>query len=482
MNAVVAALVTLLILAAALPWLFQVSTLMTAFLLATLLGQCAFGAISSVLAGRRLLSVVFWTFSLCYLAIPAIYQVSKRQAAWGDLYLYDDETRLLKTLLFTNISFAMFALGTARLWPSRRGGLARMITSASPRRAVASAPRKLLLPIAYSGSALLLLPLVVSRTGGVGSLVSSRTERGAALAAAGIGQEQSGGATLALVGILPGALALAATYVLVLRWRQGERRGPVVLLGAAMLLFLYSNPFANTRYVSSVAIVSVLLLVIQPRKVKGLAVVAAALVVGVLGIYPLANAFRADNATAETVSLADNDFDGFQQLVNTQQYVEERGHTWGAHLTSAVLFALPRKFWVGKAEPASIPVAANRGYSFTNLSLPFPGELYLEFGVAGAGAGMFLWGRGWRRLEEDWGHGTETVGGALVPYLAIAQLGVLRGPVGSLVPVYATAVILLTIALYAERRRPSEGLHTPSRVNSRLTAQRVRLVDSRMST
>jgi hypothetical protein len=182
-----------------------------------------------------------------------------------------------------------------------------------------------------------------------------------------------------------------------------------------------------------------------------MAIVAAALVVGVLGIYPLANAFRAPDAQVQTTTLADIDFDGFQQLVNTRQYVEDQGHTWGDHLGSALLFALPRRVWPDKAVPASIPVAENRGYPFTNLSLPLPGEFYLEFGMFGAAAAMFLWARCWRRLDEAWAVSTNTAAGGIVGYLAVAQLGLLRGPVGAMVPIYATTVLLLLIALWAAR-------------------------------
>lgn len=441
-------LVTVLAVAAATPWLVMPSSHLVALLLAVFLAQCVHGAVRSAVGGHRLLVSVFWTFSLCYLAVPAVYQVSTRQAAWGDEYIYYDQTRVLETLLITNVAFAMFALGAA----GGRRGPHRAADAPEPLRSATST--RLMLPAVYCAGALLLLPLVISRTGGIAALVSSRTQRNEALAAGGVAQDASGGAAVALVGILPGALALAATYLLVLRWREGRRRAPVVLLCSAVLLFLYSNPFANTRYVSSVAFVSILFVVTQPRSRRGLAAVVLVLVIGVLGVYPLANAFRgADTTSAETVSLADNDFDGFQQLVNTRQYVEEHGHTWGKHLASAALFFLPRRFWVGKAVPASIPVAENRGYEFTNLSLPLPGELYLEFGVVGAGLAMFGWGRGWRVLDDRWLDGTETASGAVVPYLAIAQLGLLRGPVGSLVPIYASTVILLLLALRVERSR-----------------------------
>jgi len=446
------------------PSLLSVHSRLIAVLLACFLAQCVYGAARSVAEGYRLLQTIFWTFSGCYLAVPAIYQVSTGQAAWGDSFIYNNEDRLLVTLLIINLAYGMFAVGAAgrsrtwdeqayidAVWPTR-SVRQPMIDKSSGSIAGRPSRRSLtLIPLAYCALSFMLLPLVIIRSGGISTLVSSRHERKDILAAAGIGQQISGGVAVAVVGILPGALALASVYLLLLRWRQGHRPRLLVLIAAASLLFLYSNPLAHTRYIAVTALIAPLLVVLRPRTVRSMAIVAAGLVVGVLGIYPLANAFRAPDAQAKTIALADIDFDGFQQLVNTRQYVEDQGHTWGHHLGSAALFALPRRVWPDKAMPASIPVAENRGYPFTNLSLPLPGEFYLEFGIFGAAAAMFLWGRGWRRLDEAWAVNTDTVAGGIAGYLAVAQLGLLRGPVGSIVPIYATTVLLLVIALRAAR-------------------------------
>jgi hypothetical protein len=446
------------------PSLLSVKSALIAALLACFLAQCVYGAARSVVAGYRLLQTIFWTFSGCYLAVPAIYQVSTGQAAWRDDFIYNNEDRLLVTLLIINLAYGMFAVGAAgrsRSWDEQ--AYVNSVWRARPVRqrrldkssgAIAGRPSRrsqTLLPLAYFALSFMLLPLVIIRSGGISTLVSTRRERRQMLAAAGISQETSGGVAVALVGILPGALALASVYLLLLRWRQGHRPSLLVLLAGASLLFLYSNPFANTRYIAVTALVAPLLVVLRPRTVRSMAIVAAALVVGVLGIYPLANAFRAPDAQAKTTALADIDFDGFQQLVNTRQYVEDQGHTWGHHLGSAVLYAVPRRVWPDKAVPASIPVAENRGYRFTNLSLPLPGEFYLEFGIFGAAAAMFLWGRCWRRLDEAWAVNTDTAAGGIVGYLSVAQLGLLRGPVGAMVPIYATTVLLLVIALWRAR-------------------------------
>ena len=438
---IVPTLAVILVLTACAPWLLNIRSPLVGVLTGCLVVQCAHGAARAVVGGHHLMRAIFWTFNLCYLAVPAAYQVSTNQAAWGDEFIYSDATRLTETLLVLNLAFAAFGLGGAN-----RHRLRRRVSPTAGQRP----PRGVAIPALYGTFALLLLPLVISRTGGITALVSSRSERVQRLAAAGIGQGQSGGVAVALVTILPGALALAATYLLLLLWRQRRRPATFLLVGCGALLILYTNPLANTRYVSAVALVAVLLVVLQPRTTKALAVVVAALIVGLLGIYPLANAFRSPEARVESVSLADNDFDGFQQVVNAHQYVEEQGHTLGVHVSSAALFFLPRSIWEEKARPASIPVAANRGYDFTNLSLPLPGELYLEFGVLVTGAVMFLWGRLWRRLDDEWADGTDTPWAALVPYLAIAQVGLLRGPLGSLMPVYATTLVLLFVAV----RRP----------------------------
>jgi hypothetical protein len=263
---------------------------------------------------------------------------------------------------------------------------------------------------------------------------------------------QSGGAVAAFYQILPGAVALAAAYGLVMsrRGQGAARRAPLIL--SLVLVVIYLNPLANTRYLSSTAAVSLLFVVLQPRSRRGLAAVALALLLGLFAIYPIANVFRSANAEPTQLSLSSFDFDGFQQLVNTQQYVEEHGHAFGVHLTSAVLFFVPRSVWEAKAHPAGIEVAENRGYAFTNLSLPVTGEFYLDLGTAGTAVLMYGWGRLWRRLDDDWREGFGRAGARLVPYLAIAQVGLLRGPLGSVLPAAGFPVILLVIALVLTRR------------------------------
>ena|SRR5215203_5559705 len=114
--------------------------------------------------------------------------------------------------------FAVDAAGRSGTWDEQayvnfvwwaRPVRQRMLDKSSQSIAGRPSRRSLTLQLAYCAISFVLLPLVIVESGGISTLVSSRHERRQLLAAAGIGQDLSGGVAIALVGILPGALALA---------------------------------------------------------------------------------------------------------------------------------------------------------------------------------------------------------------------------------------------------------------------------------
>jgi hypothetical protein len=428
------------------PWLLLVPSTLTALLLAVAVLQVTYHAVKSLVSGHELLQLVFWVFSACYLIVPALYQLAYGQAAWRDYYIYVDDRRVQDTLIVLDVGFAAFGLGARSRPTTNRPAHGADGVGGVEERVALGRPRELLLSLGLAGASLALLPVVLTKTG-FAALFSSRSERSAQFAASGVGIQQAGGAVAGFYGILPGALALAAAYLLLVRWRRGRRHAPLALVVSLALVIVYANPLANTRYVSSVAFVSLLFVVLQPRSRRGMTVVAMLVVLGLFAIYPVANAFRSKTSAPQPLSLSSIDFDGFQQLVNTQQYVEDKGHPLGSHLLSAVFFVVPRSIWESKSRPASIDVAENRGYPFTNLSLPIFGELYLDLGLAGAAVVLYGWGRLWRRLDDDWLQGFATGGARLVPYLAIAQVGLLRGPLGAQIPVSEPVALILAASL-----------------------------------
>jgi hypothetical protein len=306
-----------------------------------------------------------------------------------------------------------------------------------------------------------LTPYAVATNGGVGSFFASRADRVDELAAAGVSVAESGGLQVALASILPAALAMVAAHLFILRIRAARAEGgwmSATLADAAGLVLafgavvLYANPISNTRFLSLAAFGSIALAMVRPRSRPAGRSLTVLLLVATLGVYPLSNLLASDTGTnnpgdSPLAVFASKDFDGFQQIINTFIYVHDHGHSLGSYILSAVFFVVPRSLWSGKATPASIDVAANRDYWFTNLSLPVHAEFYLEFGVIGMVLITYAMGHAWARIDHAWLHQPGSMGAWLAPVLALAQLGLIRGPLGSLSPIWLTVTVLLVVGV-----------------------------------
>jgi hypothetical protein len=180
-----------------------------------------------------------------------------------------------------------------------------------------------------------------------------------------------------------------------------------------------------------------------------------------LAVYPLSNLLAAESGPATSQQalsvFASPDFDGFQQIINSIGYVHEHGYTLGRYSLSTLLFFVPRSVWSGKATPSAIDVAEDRGYWFTNLSMPIHSEVYLEFGLIGLLVFAWLLGHVWTRMDAAWLDRPGSRAAWLVPYLCMAQFGLIRGPLGSLAPVWLPVVLLLALAV----RRVPAGVPEP---------------------
>jgi hypothetical protein len=178
---------------------------------------------------------------------------------------------------------------------------------------------------------------------------------------------------------------------------------------------------------------------------------------GVVFLYPLANLFRGNGGGSKTGAtvFASIDFDGFQQVINSVAYVRDTGHSDGHYVLSALLFFVPRSLWASKATPASIDVATHRGYAFTNLSLPLDAELFIDFGAVVMILILLTAGTVLGRMDTLWLVAPASRSALMVPYLGVAMLGVIRGPLGSAAPVYLTVIGLLFIAIRPVREQGS---------------------------
>jgi hypothetical protein len=436
---------------ALLPWYLTIGG-MRAVLCVAIVGVAMTGAVRACYPRPRLVQLVCFSFAFMYLGVAPTYQLQSGSAAWGDTSVLQDGNSVIGALLFLAISLLGVLLASewaARMRPGDWDDAASGVTLPEVRSFVAWG---CLLACAA------LTPRTVAINGGVGGLFSSRAERTQTLAAQGISIAESGGVAVALYSILPLVLSLVATYLFVVRmiptikergWLRVRSADLAGLLAASGLFVLFGNPFINSRFSSLAAIGALGLIIVRPRSPRTGFALCGALILGVGLLYPLLNLFRGSVTSTASSSgsavYASADFDGFQQVINGLAYARAVPGPIGHYTLSAVLYFVPRSLWEGKAAPASIDVASWHGYRFTNLSLPLPAELAIDFGLVGALAVLILLGVLMGFADRAWVIGTNPRVAVLVPYAAFATISLLRGPLGSLAPIYLTILALFWV-------------------------------------
>lgn len=464
----------LLGLAALVVWLAPLEFGINASLSAANLAVCLVGIIYAFFGGLRPVAMMFFVFSFSWLAFAPVYQLVTGRLAWGDAIANHPASQITATLAM-NLTFSVTFLLT-HLLVSRR--LGRMPIE-RPRREWKVSGAYLFGLGAFS---VLVSANAVVQIGGIGVLFSSRGDRWEALEQASFTNASS--LADAVTRVLPAALAMAFSVLTVLWIRQtrGEQKAVrFAHVGSALLSFAlllsFANPLTASRFIAVTAWGAVALTIFRPRSQRAGIAVAVGGLVGVLLVYPFANIFRQGaNTSLDAIrtgleAFVGPDFDGFQQVANALAFVEARGHSLGQYTLSAGGFFVPRSIWADKAIPASIDVATNAGYWFTNLSLPFHAEMFIEFGFVGMMLATALLAFLAARCDEAWQHKDLSRSAAVAPYLAFAVFGILRGPLGSLVPIYLTAILIILVGV-----RKAGGISAVKRASVRESAASTRVV------
>lgn len=116
-------------------------------------------------------------------------------------------------------------------------------------------------------------------------------------------------------------------------------------------------------------------------------------ILGLLIIFPLINIFRR-NTFQDLVNLSINfpnvfetfihgDFDAYSMLSRSLIFINQNTFSLGRQLLGSLLFFVPRPLWPTKPIGSGQMVAENLGFNYTNISMPFVAEGYINFGIAG---------------------------------------------------------------------------------------------------
>ncbi len=297
-------------------------------------------------------------------------------------------------------------------------------TDAGPPRLEVSTRRVLVL----AAFALLVAAYEVHKIGGAGQLFTSREQRSESLATLG---SASRGITTALL-VYP-VFVCAYTLIAVRRFRRLKSLRLVTLLLTAAALVL-ANPAGTSRYGVASVYGALVFAWFWPLTKNQMVTVGLAALVGLFIIFPGLNYFRTSAHTVAAIGgvpqqLTHGDYDSFEQIANTDNYVAAKGHTFGSQELSALLFFVPRSVWSGKASDTGVIVGRFTGYTFVNLSAPMPAEAFIDGGLAwvvlvGAGFGA---ASAWLDKKAADPSRRLTYVGLFTPVFAVYQVILLRG-------------------------------------------------------
>lgn len=151
------------------------------------------------------------------------------------------------------------------------------------------------------------------------------------------------------------------------------------------------------------------------------------------------------NSMALSDYMSHGDLDGFQSVMNAVNLTEYYGFGFGNRMVSSAFFFVPRSLWIGKSEATGSEAAAAAGYSFLNISMPLPGELYADFGMLGVALGMLCLGFLLRTTEVRFARlGVEASTNMVIVAIFAGFMPIfLRGPLLSTIQALVVAAALV---------------------------------------
>lgn len=393
-------------------------------------------------ASRHLYEMVLWLFIYVFLGMAPFVQQA--------LGIEPSTTQGLRAEYFGPAVAAVLIGAVASILGSYWAGQKKIHSFSVGRTVVASRANLLAVMAlamgAYCGSKI-----------GFGTYIGSRTDLGLA--------RQAAWPQTAVNGLVTGALnfGLLVAFVAQMHLRSQAklegRPAPVFLpliTGAALLYFV--NPVSSSRYMVGTAILGVLAAFGAYKTVKRYRFIAGAALVGMITIFPLADAFRFSKSAAVEAenpiqSMVSGDFDAFGQIVNTMEYVSERGISWGGQLLGVIFVWVPRNWWPDKPIDTGTLLAEYKGYGFTNISSPMWSEMYINGGWVLLVVGMALMGFYFRVSDTKAEHALAVsalppVSVCVIPFYLLI---VLRG---SLLNAASALVVIILCSWFVTRKQP----------------------------
>ena len=304
----------------------------------------------------------------------------------------------------------------------------------------------------FALGALLLVPFVTSQAGGFGALFTSRSEFNSALQAQGL--EVSNNATRALIKSVPSSFATSAVVLSLWLVRTSPRGHPMrlragtVAIVTTLLLFVVANPFVYSRYIVLATFGTVAMTFFWPRGRKAALVWLLGLLMAFLLVYPAADLFRGQTGGGRTGRCWPARTSTASNRPSTPSLTSTRTASPTAAISS-------RDCCSSSPEPSGPPRRSPLRSRWPKVSLHLPDlseparprPLSIWVGLASSASSR----SSVSASPLSTGLAVPQSGFVIAAYLAVAQVGLWRGPLGSLAPVFGFTIVLLLLAIALSR-------------------------------
>jgi oligosaccharide repeat unit polymerase len=161
-----------------------------------------------------------------------------------------------------------------------------------------------------------------------------------------------------------------------------KRRVLKIVLFCFVLMSVF--PTGVARYMVAFTYIPILMLFFSTMRRAD--VLAALLLLSIAIVFPFLNQFRYFSGIANLQLLPKAEFffaGHFDAYENLASAIDSHFVTYGYQLIGVFLFFVPRSFWPDKPVGSGFEMAERSNYGFGNISMPFLGEGYVNFGYIG---------------------------------------------------------------------------------------------------
>lgn len=158
-----------------------------------------------------------------------------------------------------------------------------------------------------------------------------------------------------------------------------------------ILMLLTNFPTSTARFWMASVYLGILIIVV--KKTRNPHLFKILIFIGILLVFPAINVFRHNtvedvirsgiNLQSVSDAFLEGDYDAYSMLVRSIIYVNWYGSTLGHQLLGNLLFFIPRTLWPSKPIGSGAMIAHELGWKFSNVSCPYIGEGYVNFGIFG---------------------------------------------------------------------------------------------------